>query len=168
MNFSQGKNRWVFNRKKRNWQTYNYFSVSILFLSSFLSAAFSLDSPTYSPKVVLFSALSSHAQSRLSRHLLRFSSSGKACRVELQELEDWNLQNPRGFGPQQEQQTQKLHTEKLPCNCEFSTQNPFMWAQARRIYKTIDHMFSIREEPRNAHELNARNEFHSACMSISL
>lgn len=58
--------------KKRNWQIYNYFTVSSLFLSSPLSTAFSLDSPTVSPKVILFSTVSSRVQSKLNRHLLGY------------------------------------------------------------------------------------------------
>lgn len=38
--------------KKGNWQIYNYFSVCTLFLSSPLSAAFSLHSPTEPPKLL--------------------------------------------------------------------------------------------------------------------
>lgn len=108
--FTGEKNRWVFNRgKKRNWQIYNYFSISTLFLSSPLSAAFSLDSPTYPLKVILFSALLSHVQSRLNGNLLGFSSSGKARRLGSRSSGTEILGILRGFGPPQEQQILKMY-----------------------------------------------------------
>lgn len=72
MNFSQGKNRWVFNRKKRNRQICNYCSVTTSFPSPLCQLP-SLSTHQHSPpRFILFRVLWSHVQSRLSRHLLGF------------------------------------------------------------------------------------------------
>lgn len=80
--------------KKGNWQIYNYFSVCTLFLSSPLSAAFSLDSPTYPPKVTAFGPSFITWTKRTEQASTWVFSSGEACRLELQELRARNLQKP--------------------------------------------------------------------------
>ena len=72
MNFSQGKKIGVcLTGKKKGIDSYIIiFSVSTLFLSSLLSAAFLLDSPAYSLKVILFSVLLLYVLPTYNRSLL--------------------------------------------------------------------------------------------------